>query len=449
MARVSQFVIYVPESSADIHRLSPSAEDLLYSSPKPVFWPLKPAGRYGRVTPDIIAMVYQHLLDDDRCRDCDCLARACRGLGLNDEWSDYLVIRINEPLLDSVTLPSIKTAYQGRPESILKQQDDLFRRSERLRRITYRCKCAGYASFDGLVRFNIRGTVNRPNQPLFPHVTGVAVKSNVFKMVRDNRRLPLTKQLPSDQVNLLIGIVATAFPNPHVLCISPPPFQVFADKGLMTKEDNDELGQVAMFTRRLMVDANPDTIIFHDLKAGDFCPLPPHCSTVIELGRSPTLDPSTRPKSRSRRMSQAAKDMAVFQERVDHYRAWQLTFEGVLLGIERLQGKNTVTFRYTDRIFPAKSDAPKEDFSRDFVNRMVLCRFVPTDESKTKTKLAFFMKKNAADTEAIYQAQIREFIRKEGRTEEYNALLAKARKVVRIDNSGVWSPCPGCFKSGE
>jgi hypothetical protein len=101
MASVSQLLIYVVESLADILRSPPSAEDLLYSSPTPVFWPLKPAGRYGRVTPDIIGTVCQHLLDDCCYRDCDWLALACRGLGLDPEWTDELVIRINEPLLDS------------------------------------------------------------------------------------------------------------------------------------------------------------------------------------------------------------------------------------------------------------------------------------------------------------------------------------------------------------
>jgi hypothetical protein len=445
---VSQLLIHVVESLADILRSPPSAEDLLYSSPTPVFWPLKPAGRYGRVTPNIISTVGQHLLDDCCYRDCECLARACRGLGIDTEWTE-MVIRINEPLLDSVTLPSIKTAYQGRPESILKQHDDIFRRSGRLRQITDRCKQARYASFDGLVRFNIRGTVNKPSQPLFPNVMGLAVKSSVFKMVRDNHRLHKDKRLPRDQVDLLIGIIGTAFPAPHILCISPPAFPVCPEGSNTSKEKDKELGEVGKFIRRLMADSNPVIIIYHNLKAGSFCPIPPHCRTVIELGRSPTLDPCTRVKSRTRRISQVAKDNAAFDQRVAHYRDWQWTFAVLLFAIERLQGDKSITFRYTDRIFPAKSDGAKEDFSRDFVDRMVLCRFSPTEQSKTKKKIHLFVNQNAAETEALYQKQLRECIEEEGREEEYRTLLAKARKVVDIDNSGALSPCPCCFKSGE
>ena len=440
---MSLLVIYVVESLANIHR----AEDLLYSSPTPVFWPLKPAGQYGRVTPNIIATVCQHLLEDRCYRDCECLARACRGLGIDTEWTE-MVIRINESLLDSVTLPSIKTAYQGRPESILKQHDDIFRRSGRLRQITDRCRQARYASFDGLVRFNIRGTVNKSSQPLFPNVVGIAVKSNVFKMVRDNLRLHKDKQLPGDQVNLLVGIVATAFPAPHILCISPPPFPVCKESDT-SKEEDPARGGVGRFIRRLMVESKSVIIIYHDLKAGDFCPFPSHCGTVIELGRSPALDSCTRIRSRSRRISQVAKDKAAFDQRNAHYTDWQWTFLVLLFAIEKLEGDNYVTFRYTDRIFPAKSDGAKEDFSRDFVDRMVLCRFSPTDESKTKKRIRLFANQNAAETEALYQKQIRECIKEEGREEEYKTLLAKARKVVDIDNSGTLSPCPCCFKSGE
>jgi hypothetical protein len=449
MASVSQLVTYAIECFANIHRPPPSAEDLLYSSPTPVFWPLKPAGRYGRVTPDIIGAVCQHLLDDCCYRDCDRLALACRGLGLDPEWTDELIIRINEPLLDSLTLPSIKTAYQGRPESMLKRHDDLFRRSGRLREITDKCKRAGYASFDGLVRFNIRGTVHKPSQPLFPNVVGVAVKASVFTMVRDNQRLPQDKKLPCDQVNLLIVIVATAFPVPHVLCITPPPFPVMLEETHESKEEDEALGEVANFIRRLMVNANANIIIYHDLKAGSYCPFPAHCRTVIELGRSPILDPCTRIKSRSRRISQAAKDSFAFGQRVNHYTYWTLTFEIILRSIERLKGKNIVTFRYTDRIFPDKSIPSERKFSRDFVDRMVLCRFSPRDDSKTEKGLSFYTNLNAAETEELYQRQIRECIKEEGREEEYKTLLAKVRKVVAIDNSGAMSPCPCCFKSGE
>jgi hypothetical protein len=448
MASVSQLVTYAIECFANIHRPPPRTEDLLYSSPTPVFWPLKPAGRYGRVTPNIIATVCQHLLEDRCYRDCECLARACRGLGIDTEWTE-MVIRINEPLLDSVTLPSIKTAYQGRPESILKRHDDLFRRSERLRQITDRCKQARYASFDGLVRFNIRGTVNKPSQPLFPNVVGVAVKSTVFTMVRDNRRLPEGKRLPCDQVDLLVGIVATAFAAPHVLCITPPPFRVMPEETVESREEDTALAEVAVFMRRLMVNANADIIIYHDLKAGSFCSFPAHCRTVIELGRSPTLDSCTRVKSRSRRISQAAKDNVAFGQRVNHYKYWTLTFEIILRAIEGLKGKNIVTFRYTDRIFPDKSIPSEREYSRDFVDRMVLCRFSPTDKSKTKKKIHLFVNQNAAETEELYQRQIRECIKEEGREEEYKTLLAKVRKVVHIDNTGALSPCPCCFRSKE
>lgn len=80
---------------------------------------------------------------------------------------------------------------------------------------------------------------------------------------------------------------------------------------------------------------------------------------------------------------------------------------------------------------------------------MVLCRFSPTDKSKTKKKIHLFANQNAAETEELYQRQIRECIKEEGREEEYKTLLAKVRKVVAIDNSGAMSPCPCCFKSGE
>ena len=121
-----------------MYRESPSAEDLLYSSPAPAFWPLKSAGLYVRVTPDIIGTVCRHLLENPCCRALEYLGRACQGLGFDDTWVDGRVIRINEPLLDSVTLPSIKTAYRGRTETILQQHDDIFRTSSRLRHITDR-----------------------------------------------------------------------------------------------------------------------------------------------------------------------------------------------------------------------------------------------------------------------------------------------------------------------
>lgn len=432
-----------------MHRESPSAEDLLYSSPAPAFWPLKPAGLYGRVTPDIIGTVCRHLLENPCCRALEYLGRACQILGFDDTWVDGRVIRINEPLLDSVTLPSIKTAYRGRTETILQQHDDIFRTSSRLRHITDKCNNAVYASINGLVRFDIRGTVNKPSQPLFPNVLGIAVKSSVFQLVRDNRRLPKKKQLTKNQVNLIIGIVATAFPKPHLLCISPPPFQIWHDHCDLTEQEDDELDAVTKFIRRLVTESNPTTIVFHDLKAGDFCPFPAHCNTIIELGRSPALDSCTRIKSRSRRVSQDDKDKAAFKRRLDHYSFWQYTFEVILVSIERMQADHTVTFRYTDRIFPDKTIPSVHEPPRDFVDRMVLCRFSPSDQSRTKESLAFYMNTNAAETEALYQAQIREFIRKEDREEEYKRLLAQARKVVRIDNPGVWSACPCCFKSGE
>jgi hypothetical protein len=379
----------------------------------------------------------------------DRLAWAGYGLGLDSGATKNMVIRVDTSLIEATTLPSIKAASKRLPEAAYREMDARFREEPATKAILDRCSEARYAVFDDLILLPANGTLGKKKTSILPNVCRLVVKGSLIDRFFENEMKSEDEdKATAEQKVYVLGMITGHIRQDHMICVGQPSFLLCTPNFSMDSPLCTQIARIAHFVRTMAAQVESKVLIYHDFRAGSFCPPAKLTDTIYIFADPNAIIPSKQGRTGRRSLRQAisstpAKPSTKFAGRKKYYTNWYFTLSSLMADLVKSDKTRSITFRHTDRLFPAKSTAPDGiSFSDDIVVRLALAHYSPRDHNKFSIDLS----KSHAEIESLYQAQVLAYIKKEGREGEYEDMLKKLRGMVQVCDTEDWGACPCCWK---